>query len=90
MKLEYKTKEVQYSNKNFDKIDANFMEIKLLYRKYESLFFSKSQLYKHLKEDCISLLQPLLPVLPMPALSIPIMESKAVMPAISLALAFRG
>lgn len=35
-------KKVQYFNKNFDKIDINFIKIKLLYKKYKNLFFLKS------------------------------------------------
>lgn len=37
--LEYKTKEVQYLNKRFDKIDANFIKIESLCKKCESFFF---------------------------------------------------
>lgn len=53
--LEHKTKKVQYLDKDFAKVDANFVEIESLYGKYESPFFSKSKLHKYLKEDCTSL-----------------------------------
>lgn len=50
--LEYEVKKIQYSHKRFDKVDINFVEIELSYKKCESLFFSKSQLYKHLRDGC--------------------------------------
>lgn len=50
--LEYEAKEVQYSHKSFDKVDINFVGIELSYKKYESLFSSKSQLHKHLRDRC--------------------------------------
>lgn len=53
--LENEAKEVHYSDECFDKVNVNFVGIKSLCGKCESSFSSKSQLHKHLKEGCTSL-----------------------------------
>lgn len=60
--LKHKTKKGQYLDKRFDKIDINFTELESLYGKCKMLFFSKSQLYKYLKDGYIGSIQFLLPV----------------------------
>ena len=88
--LEYETKEVHSSDKGFDELDANFVGIESLCRKCGNPFSSKSQLHKHLKESCTGLVQTPLPISPAPALAIPIIESKTIVPAMGSGLAFRG
>lgn len=76
MTLEYDTKEDLYSNKRFNKVDINFVKIELLYKKYKSLFFIKSQLYKHLRDGYTSLIRALLLGTFEQALFIPLLYQK--------------
>ena len=71
-------------------MDANFVRIESSCGKCGSPFLSKSQLHKHLKKGCTGLVQTPLPTSPAPALPIPIIESKAVIPDMGSGLAFRG
>ena len=86
--LKHKTKKVQYSNKGFDKMDINFVEIESLCRKCGSFFSFKLLLHKHLKKGCTGSIQPLLLTSTTLTLPIPIIESKAVIPAMGSGLAF--
>lgn len=52
--LELEEKEIQYSDKGFDKVDAHFINIEISYGKFEALFSSKSRLHKHLKNSYIN------------------------------------
>ena len=52
--LEQKSEEVQYSDEGFDEIDTNFVGIESSCGKCGATFSSKSLLYKHLKDGCIS------------------------------------
>lgn len=88
--LEHETEEVQYSDKSFDEVEVNFVEIKSLCRKCGSPFSSKSLLRKYLKKGCTDSVQPLLPTSATPTSLIPIIELKAVVPTMGLGLAFRG
>lgn len=72
--LEHTNEEVQYSDKGFDKVDANFGGIESVCGKYGRFFSSKFQLYKHLKKSCTGLVQTLPPVSPATTLPIPIIE----------------
>lgn len=86
--LEHETKEGQYSDKGFDKVDTNFVGIESLCDKYRSSFFTKSQLHKHLRDDYTGLIRSLLPAAFELALLIPIIKSKAVLPTMGSGLAF--
>ena len=88
--LEHEVKEVHHSDAGFDELDANFVGIESLCGKYGSPFSSKSQLHKHLKEDCTGSVQIALPTSPAPVSPIPIIESKAIVPVMGSGLAFRG
>lgn len=87
--VEQENKKVQYSDKGFDKMDANFICIETLYEKYGAPFSSNFWLDKHLKDYCISFLQPLPPGAYAPTLLIHIIISKSVIPAIGSGLAFQ-
>lgn len=52
--LDQESKKVQYSDKEFYKVDANFVGVKTLCGKCGAPFSSKSRLHKHLKNGCIS------------------------------------
>ena len=82
--------EIHYSDKGFEEVIANFVGIETVCSKCSSFFPSKSQLYKHLKVGCAGAVQatPLLPT--EPALPIPIVESKAIIPSLGSGLVFRG
>lgn len=71
-------------------MDANFVGIESLCRKCGAPFSLKSLLHKHLKDGCVSLLQPSLPGAPVPTSPIPIIISKSVVPAMGSGLTFRG
>lgn len=86
--LKYKVKQIQYSNKSFDKLDTNFVRIESFYQEYENCFFSKSQLHKYLKDNCTSSIHSLRLVTWLPNLLIPIINSKAVVLAKELGLVF--
>ena len=87
--LEQENKEIQYSDEGFDEVDANFVGIESSCGKCGALFSSKSLLHKHLKNGCISSLQPTLPEAPAPVSPIPIIASKSVVPAMGSGLAFQ-
>lgn len=90
--LDQNAEEVQYSNKGFDKVDANFVGIEISCEKCGTPFFSKSQLHKYLKDGCTALVHSLLPDPSATTLTLPIsiVTSKSVVLAMSLSLAFRG
>lgn len=87
--FKYKRKKVQYLHKGFYKVYANFVGIEALCKKCNSLFFSKSQLYKYLEDNCIGTTQPSLSFIPsLLALPTLIIRSRAVIFAIGSGLAF--
>lgn len=57
MTFDPKGKEVEYLNKGFEKVIANFVGIKTDCSRYSSFFLSKSQLYKHLKTSYVRVVQ---------------------------------
>lgn len=86
--FEQEGKEVQYSDEGFDEVDANFVGVESSCGKCGALFSSKALLHKHLKDGCVSPLQPFLPGAPVPTSPIPIITSKSVVPAMGFGLAF--
>ena len=52
--LEQESKEVQYSDKGFDKVNANFVGVEASCGKCRASFFSKSRLHKHFKDGCVT------------------------------------
>lgn len=86
--LKQKVKKVQDFNKEFEKVDANIIVIKTLYENCKALFSLKFQLYKRLKDSCISSLQLLLLDTPTLTLPISIITLKSLVLAIGLGLAF--
>ncbi len=82
--------EVDYCDEDFEEVIDNFVGIETVCSKCSSSFPSKSQLHKHLKAGCAGVVQatPLPPT--QPALPIPIVESKAIIPSLGSGLAFRG
>ncbi len=90
MTFEQEGEEVQYSDKGFDEVDANFVGIESLYGKCGAPFSLKSLPHKHLKDGCDSPLQPSMPGTPTPNSPIPIITSKSVVPAMDSGLSFRG
>ena len=87
--FEQEGKEVLYSDKAFDEMDANFVGTESSYGKCGAPFFSKSLLHKYLKDGCISSLQTLLFGILAPISPIPIITLKSVVPAIGSGLAFQ-
>ena len=88
--FEQEGEEVQYSDKGFDEVNANFVGIKSSCGKCGAPFSSRSLLHKHLKDGCVGPLQPSLPGTPASTSPIPIITSKSVVPAMGSGLAFRG
>ena len=88
--LNHEGEEVEYSDEEFDKVDANFVGLESLCGKCGAPFSSKSWLHKHLKGGYISSLQPLISGALAPNSPIPIITSKSVVPAMGSGLAFRG
>lgn len=88
--IDLEDEEVDYSDKGFKEVIANFVEIKTSCSKCSSYFPFKSQLHKPLKAGCIEAMQaiPLSPT--QPASPITIVKSKAIMPLLGSGLAFRG
>ena len=86
----HESEEVQYSDEGFDEVDANFVDFETSCGKCGAPFSSKSRLYKHLKGDCISSLQPSIFGAPTPNSPNSIITSKSVVPAMGSVLAFRG
>ncbi len=90
----YKTfdldKEVDYSDKGFEEVIANFVRIETVCSKCSSFFSSKLQLHKYLKAGCVKAVQPIPRPPTQPTLPIPIVESKAVIRLLGLGLAFQG
>ena len=82
--------EIDYSDKGFEDVIANFVGIEVGCSKCNSSFPSKSQLHKHLKADCAGVVQatPLLPT--QPPSPIPIVESRTIIPSLGSGIAFRG
>ena len=82
--------EVDYSDKGFEEVIANFVGIETVCSKCSFSFPSKSQLHKHLKAGCAGAVQamPLPPT--QPASPIPIIESKTIIPLLGSGLAFQG
>lgn len=78
-------------DKDFDKVNAKFVDIETSCEKCETQFFSKSQLYKHLKDNYTVLVYSLLPnpSATTPNSAIPIITSMFVVLAINLGLAFQ-
>ena len=86
--LEQESEEMQYSNKGFDEVDANFVCIETSCGKCGAPFSSKSRLHKYLKDGCVISLQHSLLGAPSPSSPISIITSSSVLPAMSLGLAF--
>lgn len=86
--LEQEAEEVQYLDKGFDEIDANFVGIETSCRKYRTPFSSKFRLHKHLKDICTGSVHTSLPDAPALTSSIPIITSKTMTSAMGSSLAF--
>lgn len=74
--FEIEDEEVTYSNKGFNKVFVNFVEIEATCSKFRSSFFLKSKLHNHIMTGCVG--EALPSSSPQPALSIPIIVSKAI------------
>lgn len=88
--LEQEDEEVQYLDEGFDKVDTRFVSIETSYGKYRAPFSSKSQLYKQIKDGCVTSLQHFLPDVYSPSSPISIITSNYVVPAMGSGLAFQG
>lgn len=84
------SEEVDYSNKGFEKVIANFMGIEIVCSTYGSFFSSKLQLYKHLKAGYAGAVQATLFPPTQPPSPIPIVESKVIISLLGLGLAFQN
>lgn len=76
-------------DEGFDEVDTNFVGIETLYRKCGTPFSSKSPHHKHLKNSYTSSVQSSLPNALTPALPIPIVNSKSVVPAMRSGIIFQ-
>lgn len=88
--MEQEGEEVQYLDEGFDKVDTNFVGVKTSYGKCGAPFSSKSRLYRHLKDGCVSSFQHLLHGAPFSTSPISIITSRSVIIALDLGLAFQG
>lgn len=88
--FEDERKEFNYSNKGFDKVVVNFVEIETICTKCNTSFFSRSKLHKYLKTDCLGTVQVLLAPPTLPSLPIPIVEYKSILQSLGSGLALRG
>lgn len=88
MAFEAKREEINYLDKDFDKVVMNFVGIETACAKCKTFFSLKSKLYKHLKAGCIKTVQTSLPLTP-PTLLILIVESKSIPQSLGTGLVFR-
>lgn len=90
--LNQDTKEIQYLDESFDKVDANFVAIEISCEEYKIPYFSKSQLHKHLQDGCTVLVYSSLPdpSATTPTSPISIVTLKSVISALNSSLAFQG
>lgn len=79
---------VNYFNKDFKEVIANFVGIETVYLRYNSSFSFKLQLYKYLKASCVGTIQTTLFSLTQSILSISIVELKVIIPSLGLGLVF--
>lgn len=82
--------EVDYLDKGFKKVIANFVGIEIDCSKCSSSFFSKSQLQNYLKASYVEAVQAILFLPTQPVSPIPIVESKAIILSLGSGLAFRS
>lgn len=87
-KFESEKKELAYSDKNFNEVFVNLVEIKAVCSKCHSLFPSKSKLQMHLKSNYVR--EALPSTSPQPSSSIPVIVSKVVHASLGSAFGFRG
>lgn len=88
MAFEAKKEEINYLDKDFNKVVMNSIWIEMVYTKCNIFFFLKSKLYKYLKTGCMKIIQALLFLAPL-VLPIFLIESKSILQSLGIGLVFR-